>query len=235
MTRAPWPLQWPDGWARTTVPTPSAFTTGLAKARTRLLDEIRKLGGTDVVITSNMPTRRDGLPYATGERGVADPGVAVYWTGEKQEERVMACDSWQKPGDNIHAIALSVAALRGLERWGSSATVERAFAGFAALPPAPEPEIEIGQCSACGNDTVQYAGRAMCPTCTLVEPPVEPPVERVWRAILEIDVNEKRLGYVHRLYRLLVHQHHPDRGGDVVRMQRINEAWEIAQRELGCP
>lgn len=198
--RQPFPLDWPPSWARTKNRETSSFSTGLAQTRDRCLNEIRKMGGIQIVITSNMPTRRDGLPYSTGDRGVVDPGVAVYWVGEKREERVIACDRWSRCNDNLHAITLSVAALRGLERWGSSSIVERAFAGFAALPPAPDE-----------------------------------PVERAWRAILEIDLNEESISRVREQYRDLVKKAHPDVGGDVIKMQRINQAWEIAQRELGTP
>lgn len=55
---------------------------------------------------------------------------------ERGRERVIACDRWDRTRDNLHAIELSLDALRGLSRWGSSAIVEHAFAGFAALPPA---------------------------------------------------------------------------------------------------
>jgi hypothetical protein len=37
-------------------------------------------------------------------------------------------------GDNLRAIQLTVAALRGIERWGSTGMVTAAFTGFSALP-----------------------------------------------------------------------------------------------------
>jgi hypothetical protein len=36
--------------------------------------------------------------------------------------------------DNVRAIALTIEALRGIERWGASDMMERAFMGFTALP-----------------------------------------------------------------------------------------------------
>lgn len=133
MTRSPFPLQWPDGWARTTVRATSRFSTGMSSALKRLRHELKLLGTANVVITSDLPTRASGMPYGDA----ADPGIAV-WFVMDGAERVFACDRWRHAGDNVHAVALSIAALRGLDRWGASDMVSRAFAGFAALP-APTP------------------------------------------------------------------------------------------------
>lgn len=131
--RNPFPLQWPEGWARTRHPAAARFkVSSFAYARDRVLRQVRQLGGTRGIITSNLPTRLDGLPYANATEP-ADRGIAVYWV-EQGRERVMACDRWTRTRDNLHAIELSLDALRGLARWGSSQIVERAFAGFAALP-----------------------------------------------------------------------------------------------------
>ena len=46
-----------------------------------------------------------------------------------------ACDKWDKVKDNINAIANTIAAIRGIERWGASDMMERAFSAFEALPP----------------------------------------------------------------------------------------------------
>lgn len=102
--------------------------------------------GVDVVITSNLPTRRDGLPYADGRAGNGDAGVAVYWrqvTGGRAVDRAMACDRWSSPGANVRALALSIEALRGLERWGGSTIVDRAFSSFVALPSNPVADWRI--------------------------------------------------------------------------------------------
>jgi hypothetical protein len=140
--RAPYPLQWPEGWPRTRHPAAARFkVSSFAYARDRVLQQVRQLGGTRGVITSNLPTRLDGLPYANASEP-ADRGIAVYWV-EQGRERVMACDRWRSTRDNLHAIELSLDALRGLARWGSSAIVERAFAGFAALPPSGEHDWRV--------------------------------------------------------------------------------------------
>jgi hypothetical protein len=135
--RDPFPLAWPDGWPRTTRPQRARFkVASFAYARDSVVHQIRKLQGSRIVITSNLPVRNDGLPYANATEP-ADRGIAVWWVRQGREQ-VMACDRWDRTRDNLHALELSLDALRGLDRWGSTTIVERAFAGFAALPPAGE-------------------------------------------------------------------------------------------------
>jgi hypothetical protein len=128
-----YPLAWPQGWART--PTgrreSGAFKTTFAKARDELMAEISRLGGRHPVLSSNLELRRDGLPYASRGR-VEDPGIAVYFD-YKGSQMCFACDRYSVIDANTQAIRLSIAAIRGLERWGASDMMERAFAGFAAL------------------------------------------------------------------------------------------------------
>lgn len=141
---APYPLTWPEGWPRTPRERRhvSRFkVASFAVVRDRVLGHLRLMGATRPVITSNLPARADGLPYANAAEP-ADPGIAVYWRALEigrpaARDRVIACDRWTRTRDNLHAIELSLEALRGLDRWGSTEVVERAFQGFAALPPAP--------------------------------------------------------------------------------------------------
>jgi hypothetical protein len=64
----------------------------MGRARDGLLHEVCLLGATNVVISTNVPTRGDGLPYSD-ERRLDDPGVAVYFTFNK-EQVVMCCPVW---------------------------------------------------------------------------------------------------------------------------------------------
>jgi hypothetical protein len=84
-----------------------------------------------VVISTNIRTRNDGLPWGSaGEPD--DPAVAVYFRLD-EEPHCIACDCWDRVADNIAAIAATVNAQRGLERWGA-VDLKAAFAGFRALP-----------------------------------------------------------------------------------------------------
>lgn len=127
-----YPLQWPAMWQRTAKRQHARFDTTFGAARDGLLNELRLLGARDVVISSNVPTRKDGLPYATW-RDPDDPGVCAYFTLDG-EDRALPCDRWLTVKDNLRALQHTVAALRGLDRWGSPGLVNAAFAGFAALP-----------------------------------------------------------------------------------------------------
>ncbi len=128
-----YPLCWPDGYPRAKYPVRSRFGAGtLAQVRALLDHEIRLLGGSEIIISTNMPTRQDGGVYSNAKEP-ADSGVAVYFK-RRGESVVLCCDRWRTVRENTRAIALSVAAMRGLDRWGVSEILSRIFKGFAALP-----------------------------------------------------------------------------------------------------
>ena len=136
MTIESFPLHWPAGWPRTDKPKPSRFDTSQADAISGLLEEIRLLGGRDVILSTNQETYRRGgreIPYARQLRVDEDCGAAVYFN-LNGEPRVFACDRWDRLQDNIQAIRKTIEALRGIERWGSSEMLDRIFTGFMALP-----------------------------------------------------------------------------------------------------
>ena len=142
MTQA-YPLHWPAGWPRTKRRHNSAFDTTFAKTRDALIHEIHMMGGRYPVLSTNIALRRDGLPYAN-QPEPEDCGVAVYfeWKGKQM---VFACDRWNRTKDNVRAIEKTINAMRGIERWGASDMMERAFSAFEALP-APKScwdELEI--------------------------------------------------------------------------------------------
>jgi hypothetical protein len=151
MPHKPFPLDWPSNHPRTSLQSASRFQVrpviAAAKAITQRLQRMRFA---DIVISSNMPIRRDGLPYASG-REPGDTGVAVWWRDKAvptQGDRVIACDRWITVHENLHAIELSLDAMAGLNRWGASQIVEQVFAGFAALP---SPDRELAWRDVLGN------------------------------------------------------------------------------------
>ena len=136
-----YPLSWPIRWPRAKSPSRSRFGTyykkpTVAAARDEMLAELHRLGATKVIISTNVQLRRDGLPYSN-QREPNNTGAAVYFD-LKGKPRVLACDRWSTVGDNLHAIAKHIEALRGLDRWGVG-SVEQAFAGYAALPAPSTP------------------------------------------------------------------------------------------------
>lgn len=141
MTR--YPLTWPAGWQRSH---PNRRKNGKFSSRGswisvhqaihRVLTELQRLGVADgdSIISTNIPTRLDGLPRSDQSKP-DDPGVAVYWErpGDKGT-KVMAVDAYTTVEDNIAAIAATLEAMRAIERHGGAKILERAFAGFDALP-----------------------------------------------------------------------------------------------------
>ena len=136
-----YPLSWPDGWPRTAPHkiTRSKFggrysqraSLTLTKALDFLMLELQRLGANDPIVSSNFPTRMDGLPRG-GQAQPKDRGAAVYFNFKKRPT-VLACDRWDLVEHNLWAIAKHVEALRGQKRWGVG-SLEQAFAGYLAIP-----------------------------------------------------------------------------------------------------
>lgn len=130
------PLSWPHDWPRTRFRKASPYKVSLDVALEELLRELKLLGARAIIVSSNVPLRRDGGMYRDDRTSrVHDPGVAVYWDAKDGTPKVMACDHWQTVRENVRAIGLTVEGLRLIERCGASQLFERAFGGFARLPP----------------------------------------------------------------------------------------------------
>lgn len=132
------PLTWPEHWPRTARERiqQSRFGTWakpvtMAKACQLLYDELRRLGVSDIIVSSNVRVRLDGLPMS-GQAQPNDKGIAVYFKF-KGRQTVFACDKWHRVEDNLYAVAKHVEALRGQHRWGVG-SIDQAFRGYQALP-----------------------------------------------------------------------------------------------------
>lgn len=135
MSEQAYPLSWPLGWKRAPYRWHPRFGTraqglSVAEGLSRLSLELDRLGVTEVVVSTNIRTKPNGLPYS-GDKKPDDPGVAVYFKF-KGKKTVMACDRWLEVGDNIGAIAKHIDALRGIDRWGVG-SLEQAFRGYQQL------------------------------------------------------------------------------------------------------
>lgn len=135
-----YPLQWPVGWKRTQHRATAKFSKydkrlSVNDGVQRVLLELERLGVTenDVVISTNVQTRLDGLPRSD-QAQPADPGVCVYWQRGKKPMQCMAIDRYDKVADNLAAVAATLEAMRAIERHGGAAILDRAFTGFTALP-----------------------------------------------------------------------------------------------------
>lgn len=216
----PYPLHWPIGRARTPDRKRKRAVFGQMKAakradgsvagykqkkpwsfevtRTDLLAELELMRATHVVVSTDLPLRQDGAPYAN--RRVDDPGIAVYFRrkvagSSELRAYAMACDQYDRLSDNCRALVLTVGAMRKIERHGSSDLMEQAFSGFTALP-AP--------------------GARDWPAVMGIDPS--------WVGSSGLDVEAE----VGRKYLEFVKRHHPDRGGDPDVMRRVNIARDAA-------
>lgn len=135
-------LHWPLGWPRTAddrrLRSSFSQTRSYYESTRRVMGEVRRLGGKDLVVSSNLRLRSDGLPYAD-QRRPADPGVAIYFQLEGKPV-AFACDRYIRPEDNLYAVAVTIEAKRGVLRWGC-ATGQREFTGYNALPET----VELGR------------------------------------------------------------------------------------------
>lgn len=133
-TRA-YPLYWPESWPRTEthkVKKAQFKDRSVFTARRELESEVRKFGGVNLIISSNLELKLDGTPRS-GQKQPVDRGVAVFFD-RKKEPMALACDVYSSVEDNLWALVRTLEALRQIERDGSPALINRAFKGFAALP-----------------------------------------------------------------------------------------------------
>ena len=183
MTVTAYPLAWPPGWKRTQLRTRAKFigrkgTWGpgepgqrsyqnqqpltIAQATQRVMDELRRFGVADynIIISSNLQLRQDGMPRS-GQANPTDPGVAVYWRKDKQDQRCMAIDRYDRVADNLAAIAATLDAMRAIERHGGATILDRAFAGFKSLPAPEQPFQVLGVGANASREEVERAYRLL--------------------------------------------------------------------------
>lgn len=127
------PLQYPPQQKRTNKTKRAKFMTASPfRASQELLHELKLLGAENLIISSNLKPRLSGDGFYANQR-VEDHGIAIYFK-LRGDNKVMACDKWDRAEHNIWALYLSIQAIRGLERWGGSEFLDGLFSGFKALP-----------------------------------------------------------------------------------------------------
>lgn len=144
-----YPLQWPPGFPRTRFRETGTFKTQLPAALKNLGDQVRLLGGSGLVLSSNC---------SLGMTTPADPGVVAYfkWDGT---EMAIPCDRWCTVAANVQAIALTLEAMRGMERWGAKEMIRSMFRGVKALPSSGRHWREV----------LEFANRDRLPTGAQIE------------------------------------------------------------------
>jgi hypothetical protein len=116
----------------------SQFKAGWAKTLELLDYELMALGATDVIVQAGFrpaDIRMDGWPL--GRATPSHPAVIVSLRDGENRPLSFPCDRYDQYADNLRAIALSLEALRAVDRHGVTKRGEQ-YQGFKALE-APRP------------------------------------------------------------------------------------------------
>ncbi len=219
-----YPLTWPDDWPRTPDRASSGYRLGFDGARKHLEGELRRADAYAYMLSTNLPVRYDGRPYATA-KSPEDPGVALWWISWRDhhlsEEKegtpaiqVLACDQWLTVRENLRAVGVALEAFRTLARSGATQIVNRAFQGFTVqtLPVlVTEPEVEEPQ------------------------RPRRSKKSSWWRDILELYEEPFTRADVTRAFRRQAVRCHPDQGGTPAQWRALEQARDEAYRNVQTP
>jgi hypothetical protein len=130
---AAFPLCWPEAWQRTKSRRYSTFKDWTVYSAVEdLMKRLNMFGAKHIVISTSVPLRKDGLPLSKPPVD-GDPGAAVYFE-RKGKPYCIPCDQYNDVADNIHAVALTLEAIRTIERHGTPYMLEAMFKGYEALP-----------------------------------------------------------------------------------------------------
>lgn len=113
------------------------FDTPWGRTLNLLFNEVEKLGGSEITFgvgLTEADIRQDGQPRANA-RARSHPGIEISFDTTSFGRQTYATDLYFDWQDNVRAVALSLEALRAVERWGVSKG--RQYTGFALLQAGP--------------------------------------------------------------------------------------------------
>jgi hypothetical protein len=187
------------------------FKAGWSSTQELLERELRLLDARTVVLQLDLPERkirRDGLPYAHARPG--HPGVILSFES-RHGPLSFANDTYHDWEINLRTIALTLEALRSVDRYGATKGGQQ-YTGWQAIsPPAPPAEPM----------TVEQAARFIAEQHPLADP------DRV-RQILQDEGGARE-----RCYRIAARRLHPDAGGSHEAFTRLQEAKRILDEHGG--
>lgn len=162
--------------------------------------EAGKLGARLVVIQVDVTEgelRRDGMLRANAKVGF--PGVRVSFES-RHGPLTYATDRYSGWQDNVRAVALSLEALRAVDRYGVSGSGEQ-YRGWTALEAEPHASVTVEQAA---EYIAAHAGADFIAADVFASPE--------WRA---------------KAFRAAAGKLHPDRGGDPEQFRRLTAAREL--------
>lgn len=122
------PLAWPENEPRTPGMErqgKSLFLTPISRTLDQLERELLRFGATDIVLSIDTPFRGK----------IADTAAALFFSLPGPRAISITCDMFLKQDDNVRGLYKIVESMRTIERFGGSNVSQKAFSGFAALPP----------------------------------------------------------------------------------------------------
>ncbi|QKQ75555.1 J domain-containing protein [Nostoc sp. TCL240-02] len=235
-----YPLAWPPSQKRTPGDkrTSASYRVGFAKARDDLLDELRLSSADDVVISSNIPLRKDGKPLASFKEPI-DPGIAVYFRS-KGQSYVVCCDAWDKVKNNLRAIGEYISALRAIVNCQVSSVLpvlaKHAIENY-VLRESGQPKSKSKKPSSSNSKkrkSQDSKSQQQPHTETKSRPHAKATASLGWREILGVP-HESDFATVRSAYYGAARVHHPDGGifPNEEKMKAINQAFEQAKLEYG--
>ena len=191
----------------------SQFTSTWSDTQDLLASEIGYLAGKNIIIEVDVPStaiRIDGQLYA---RTRAETPAIVVAFESKYGPLLYRSDQYGSSGygsrmeiwqHNVRAVALTLQALRAVDRYGASRSGEQ-YRGYKALEDkSAQPPMSI-------DEAVELlAGMS------------NRPVEEVRE---DIDA-------IHAAFRTAARNAHPDHGGDPAQMARLSQAYDIAKKGM---
>lgn len=195
--------RWPKEPTRTRRRAP--FKAGYAATLTLLERELTHLKAQGVVIQTHMAAndiRNDGLPRSSARPSA--PGVIVTFLA-KGKPFSFPCDTYVDWEDNLRAVALSLEALRAVDRYGVTRGGEQ-YQGFKALPAPADAQSAFESAEAAASFLAQHSREFAPPILT--------------------DPARRDAAYRDAAKRL-----HPDRGGSPEDWHKLQEALRVLQQE----
>lgn len=190
----------------------SNFSASLSTTVDTLGSELIRLGAKRVVVMVALreeDIRLDGFPRA--DRRAAHPGVVLAFESKWGPLKYATAEysTWE---DNLRAIALSMQALRAVDRYGVSKRGEQ-YRGWRQLPTGgstDEPELSLEQAArilAEQGENDEYV-------------PTSDDIAEIAQVIRDVPAEATRY------YRLAAAKNHPDKGGTAEGFRLVQRAYE---------